>query len=139
MTKINQDLNEQIESTSDLLSQLEAELLDIPNRRALAVNDADSASLISLSHRGNDLPVVIRMEKIRLERLHVQRQEEKIPVIQAEIERLHEPVEILQKAYDNAAKALADARWLHSQAIERRKDALRMVVDLKNGIQVLMR
>jgi chromosome segregation ATPase len=138
MTKINQDLTEQIEKTSDLLTELETELLDIPNRRAVAVNDADSASLIALSHRGNDLPVEIRMTKIRLERLHVQRQEESLPSIQAEIERLYEPVEALQKKYDDAAKELADARWLHSQAIERRKDALRMVVDLKNGIQVLM-
>jgi capsule polysaccharide export protein KpsE/RkpR len=132
------DLILQIETTSNLLAQLEAELVDIPNRRAFAVDNADSAALISLSHRTHDLPVEIRMSKIRLERLRVQRKEETLPEMEAEIERLFEPIEPAEKAYNEADKALKTARYAHSDAIQRRADIRQEVSELKAGITRLM-
>ncbi len=57
------DLTSQIETTDELLDQLQAELADIPSRMTLAVEDADSASMISLRNRQNDLPVEIHLTR----------------------------------------------------------------------------
>ncbi len=132
------DLTSQIETTTNLLAQLEAELIDTPNRRALAVNDADSAALISLSHRAHDLPIEIKMTQIRVERLRVQRKEETLPALEAEIERLYEPVPALQKAFDEASKALKNAQYAHADAIEDRRLLRQEVAQTKNEITRLM-
>jgi chromosome segregation ATPase len=132
------DLNSQIETTDELLNQLQAELADIPNRRASAVNDADSAALISLSHRAHDLPVEIQMTKIRLERLRVQRKEATLPALDDEIERQHAPIPALQKAFDEADKALKNARYFHTDAIQQRADTRQAVAEMKAGITRLM-
>jgi predicted nucleic acid-binding Zn ribbon protein len=96
MTKINKTLAEQIEKSATFLAQLEAELLDIPNRRAVAAGDADSASLISLTHRQNDLPIEIQMTKIRLEQLHLKRDVERLPDLQDEARKLSAAIPELQ-------------------------------------------
>jgi capsule polysaccharide export protein KpsE/RkpR len=132
------DLTSQIEKTSNLLAQLEAELVDIPNRRAFAVNEADSAALISLSHRAHDLPLTIQMERIRLERLRVQRKEETLPALEIEIQRLYEPVEPAEKAFNEADKALKTARYTHADAIQRRLDIRQEIAEIKAGITRLM-
>ncbi len=132
------DINEQIEKTSDSLARFEAELADIPNRRAFAIGEADSAALISLNRRGNDLPVEIQMTKIILERLRVQRKEETLPFLEAEIERLFEPVEPAEKAFNEADKALKTARYAHADAIQRRLDTRQEIAEIKAGITRLM-
>ncbi len=132
------DLTSQLETTANKLAQLEAELLDIPTRRASAVNDADSASLIALTRRAHDLPVEIQMTKITLERLRVQRKEETLPALEAEIERLFEPVEPAEKAFNEADKALKTARYAHADAIQRRLDTRQEIAEIKAGITRLM-
>jgi chromosome segregation ATPase len=136
--KNENDINSQIQITSDLLASLEAELADIPNRKAIAIDDADSAALISLSHRAHDLPVETRMTKIRLERLRAQRKEETLPEMEAEIERLFEPIEPAEKTFNEADKALKTARYAHSDAIQRRADTRQEISEIKAGITRLM-
>ena len=90
--KINETLTEQIEKTSNLLAQLEAELLDIPNRRAVAVNDADSAAMISLRHRQTEIPVEIEAGQIQLAKLQLEADQERLPVLKARIAKFAEPI-----------------------------------------------
>ncbi len=50
---MKENLNEQIETTANLVAQLEAEQADFKNRMTLAVNDADSSAIIALRHRAS--------------------------------------------------------------------------------------
>jgi chromosome segregation ATPase len=136
--KNENDVTSQIETTDELLNQLQAEFVDIPNRKAIAIDDADSAALISLSHRAHDLPVEIQMTKIRLERLRVQRKEATLPALDDEIERLYEPIAAAQKAFDEADKTLKNAQYAHTDAIQQRADARQAVAEMKAGITRLM-
>jgi chromosome segregation ATPase len=128
------DLTSQIETTDELLNQLQAELADIPNRKSIAIDDADSAALISLSHRAHDLPIEIQMTRIRLERLRVQRKEATLPALDDEIERLYEPIPAALKAFDEADKALKNFQYAHTDAIQQRADARQSVAEMKAGI-----
>jgi len=100
---MKENLNE-IQTTANLLAQLEAEQADLPKRMSDAANDADSASLIKLAHRRNNLPIEILSTRIILERLYVQRDELRLPQLQAEVAELAEPIIDLQKQ-------IADLQW----------------------------
>ncbi len=117
----NDDLNLQIETTTNILSELESELADIPNRMTFAVDDADSASMIALRHRKNDLPIEIQMTRLRLERLRLQRKEATLPPMDIHIESLYEPIPALEKAYNEAKAALETARYTLSDRVEERR------------------
>jgi predicted nucleic acid-binding Zn-ribbon protein len=96
MTEINENLT-QIQNTQALLETLSLEQSDLGKKMSLAADDADSASLISLAHRRNDLPIEILSAQIRLERLYLQRDELRLPELQAESARLSAPIEGLLK------------------------------------------
>jgi chromosome segregation ATPase len=138
MTKINENLTEQISTTTHLMAQLEAELVDIPSRRALAAGDADSASLISLTHRGNDLPIEIQMTKIRLERLYLQHDEEKLPLLVSEAQRLSEPISELQARLQAAQTELNIAIGAQVDASQRVKDVKMRIGERKRQIEALL-
>jgi hypothetical protein len=89
--KMIQTLDE-IENTQTLLETLSAEQADLGAKMAIAADDADSASLIALAHRRNNLPIEILSTRIILERLHLQRDEERLPTFQAEAQKLAEIV-----------------------------------------------
>jgi chromosome segregation ATPase len=113
MTK---NLTEQIETTSDLLAQLETEQGDFKNRMAHAATNADSASIISLRHRADDLPLHIRAARLRLERLRLSRDEIKLDEIRDEPNRLAEPMQDAVKRYNEARDAKNEAVAAHAQA-----------------------
>jgi hypothetical protein len=127
MTKIQKNLSEQIEQSTNLMAQLEAELTDIPNRRALAAGDADSAALIALTHRQNDLPIEIQMTKIRIERLYVQKDAERLPDLQDEAQKLSAAIPELQANQQAAQLEL-------NLAIGAERDAAQNVKDIKMRI-----
>ncbi len=132
------DFTSQIETTGNLLNTLEAELADLPNRRASAVNDADSAALISLSHRAHDLPVEIQMSRIRLERLRIELEESKFPALHAEVERLYPAVVETRKVKDAAGRAFSVACNAHQSALD---DIRQRRIDLserKRGVEALL-
>ena len=97
-----QNLNE-IENTQTLLENLSSEQSDLGVKMSLAASDADSASLISLAHRRNNLPIEILSEQIRLEQLLLLRDEARLPAFQAEAQKLAEIV-------TEKLKILADAQ-----------------------------
>jgi hypothetical protein len=89
--KMTENLNE-IQITTDILTRLEAEQSDLSAKMAISADNADSASLITLAHRRNNLPIEILSTRIILERLYVQRDEERLPELQAEAQKLAEIV-----------------------------------------------
>ncbi len=94
--KMTQNLNE-IENTQTLLEKLLAEQTDLGQKMSLAAADADSASLISLRHRASDIPVELLATEIRLQRLLLRRDEERLPQLQTEAKKLAEPIEPMLK------------------------------------------
>ena len=131
-------LNEQIQITTDNLTELETEQADLPKRMSDAVNDADSASMISLQHRTNDLPIEIQMTRIGLARLCLQRAEEKLPDLQAEVTNLYEPMEEARRKYDEAGKVLALASSNYQNAIENSRERKQVIAEQKREIERLI-
>ncbi len=94
--KMIQNLNE-IENTQTLLETLSAEQADLGAKMAISANNADSASLIALSHRRNNLPIEILSAQIILERLLLLRDEQRLPELQNVVAELAKPIPEMQK------------------------------------------
>ncbi len=90
--KIN-GLTEQIQATANLLAKLETERGDFQNRMTAAVGAGDSASMISLRRRQSELPVEIGSGQIRLAKLQLEADQERLPLLQAEVAKATEPLE----------------------------------------------
>jgi chromosome segregation ATPase len=138
MTKIQENLNSQIEQSANFLAQLSAELADIPSRRALAAGDADSASLISLTHRGNDLLIEIQMTKIRLEQLQLKRDESRLPDLQDAARKLSEPISELQARLQAAQLELNLAGGAQRDAEQNVKDLRIRIGERKRSVEALL-
>jgi uncharacterized protein (DUF3084 family) len=134
---------EQIQDTQTLLETLSAEQSDLGAKMAISANDADSASLITLAHRRNDLPIEILSEQIRLERLLLQRDEERLPQLQSEVAKLAEPIEPmrkkisdLQREFDIASGAVTnaneDVRQTRLEIAERRRAIEALLAQARN-------
>jgi chromosome segregation ATPase len=90
-------LVEQIQDTTKFIETLSSEQSDLSVKMSLAAADADSASLISLRHRASDIPVELLATEIRLQRLLLRRDEERLPQLQTEAKKLAEPIEPMLK------------------------------------------
>jgi predicted nucleic acid-binding Zn-ribbon protein len=88
---------DEIENTQTLLERLSSEQSDLGAKMAIAADDADSASLITLKHRANDLPIELIATQIRLERLYLLRDEERLPELQNAVAELAKPIPEMQK------------------------------------------
>ncbi len=134
------DLTSQIETTSNLLAQLEAEQADFKNRMTLAVNDADSSAIIALRHRADDLPVLVETARIQLTKLHLQSDEERLPALQAEVGKFYEPIQEAIAKRDAAVLELGklqgaslgaseDLRDVRIRVGERRRELERLIFE----------
>ncbi len=133
-----ENLSEEIETTANLLAQLEAEQADFQNRMAVAVNDADSSAIIALRHRADDLPIEIQAARIRLERLRIRVEESKFAGLHAEIERLYPAVVETRQVKDEAGRAFSVACNAHQSAVD---DLRQRKIDLserKRGVEALL-
>jgi peptidoglycan hydrolase CwlO-like protein len=137
-----QNLNE-IQTTTDILTRLEAELADLSAKMAISADNADSASLIKLAHRRNDLPIEILSTRIILERLYVQRDEERLPQLQAEVAELAKPITEMQKqiadlqqefnvASGNVSNANEDVRQTRMEIAERKRSIESLLAQARN-------
>jgi chromosome segregation ATPase len=127
MTKINENLNEQIETNTAKLAQLETEQRELSQSIADAANAADSSALITLAHRRNNLPVEILSTRIMLERLYQQRDESRLPSLQDAARELSEPIFELQARLQSLQTEL-------NISIGRQVDAAQNVKDIKMRI-----
>ena len=140
--KMTENLNE-IQNTTETLTRLEAELSDLGVKMSLAASDADSASLISLAHRRNNLPIEILSEQIRLQQLLLQRDELRLPLLQAEVAKLAEPIEPMRKKISDlqvefniasgaVTNANEDVRQTKLEISERRRSIETLLAQARN-------
>jgi chromosome segregation ATPase len=135
-TTIN--LTTQIETTANKLTELETEQAGLSQSIADAANAADSVSLITLAHRRNNLPIEILSSRISLERLYQQRDEEKLPGLEAEAQRLSEPISELQERLRTAQTELNRAIGSQTDAAQNARDIKTRIADRRRGIEGLL-
>jgi uncharacterized protein (DUF3084 family) len=140
---MTENLIKQIQDTQTLLETLSAEQSDLGVKMAISANDADSASLIALAHRRNNLPIEILSEQIRLEQLLLLRDEERLPQLQNLVAKLAEPIEPmrkkisdLQREFDIASgevtNANEDVRQTKLEIAERRRSIESLLAQARN-------
>ncbi len=137
--KNENDITSQIETTANLLAQLETEQADFQSRMTLAVNDADSASIISLKNRSDVLSVEIFAARIRLERLYLQSDEAKFAELKTDAEMLAEPLLALREKRDLAIDEFKRASFAHQDALQNYRDRQLSISERKRAIEGLKR
>ncbi len=138
MTKTQENLKEQIETTSNLLAQLEAEQADFQKQMTLAVNDGNPSAVIALKHRANDLPVEIELARISLAKLHLQSDESRIPALQAEVGKFYEPIQEAIAKRDAAALELGQLQGAYHGANEDLREVKNRIGERKRELQRLI-
>jgi predicted nucleic acid-binding Zn-ribbon protein len=135
--KMLENLNE-IENTTETLTRLEAEQADLSKRMSDAANDADSAALIGLAHRRNNLPIEILSAQIRLERLYLQRDEQRLPELQAELAELAKPIPEMQKKIAEMQREFNIASGAVTNANENLRQTKLEIAERKRSIESLL-
>jgi hypothetical protein len=130
---------EQIQDTQTLLETLSAEQSDLSTKMAISANDADSASLIALAHRRNNLPIEILSEQIRLERLLLERDEARLPSFQDEAQKLAEIVAEKLKMLADAQTEFNFASGNQSAAASDVSETKMSIAERKRTIEILLR
>ncbi len=140
--KMIQTLNE-IENTQTILETLSAEQSDLSAKMSISADNADSAALITLKHRANDLPIELIATQIRLARLLLERDEQRLPLLQAEVAKLAEPIEgmlkkitEMQREFNIASGAVTnaneDVRQVKLEIAERRRSIESLLAQARN-------
>jgi chromosome segregation ATPase len=135
-TTIN--LTTQIETNASKLAELETEQAGLSQSIADAANAADSVSLITLAHRRNNLPIEILSTRITLERLYQQRDEEKLPGLQDEAQKLSEPFFELQTRLKAAQTELNIAIGAQQRADQNARDVKQRIAERRRSIEGLV-
>ncbi|MEJ7861621.1 MAG: hypothetical protein WKF90_08285 [Pyrinomonadaceae bacterium] len=120
------------------MAQLETEQAGLSQSIADAANAADSVSLITLAHRRNDLPVELLSTRVVLKRLHLRRDEERLPGLQDEAQKLSAPIAGLQKRLQSAQLELNIAVSAQIGAEQNAKDLRARIGERKRAVEVLL-
>ncbi len=128
----------EIEDTTEILTRLESEHADLSKRMSDAANDADSAALIGLAHRRGDLPIEILSTRIRLERLYLERDELRLPELQAEVAKLAEPIPAMQKKINDLQVQFNIASGEVSNASENLRQTKLEISERRRSIESLL-
>jgi chromosome segregation ATPase len=131
-------LTNQIETKNTKLTQLETEQSELSQAIANAANEADSVSLITLAHRRNNLPIEILSTRITLEKLYQQRDEERLPGLTAEAQKLSAVIPELQTRVQAAQTELNIAIGAQQGAAQNEKDIKQRVAERKRSIEGLV-
>jgi uncharacterized membrane protein (DUF106 family) len=121
------NLTEQIQTTQTLLEALQTERDDFQNRMAVAVGAGDSASMISLRRRQTELPFEIEAGQIRLAKLQLQSDQERLPLLQAKVSKFTEPIASAVLKRDAAVLELNKLQGEYHTADEDRRDLNRRI------------
>jgi peptidoglycan hydrolase CwlO-like protein len=131
-------LVEQIQDTTKFIETLAAEQADLGAKMAISANDADSASLIALAHRRNDLPIEILSAQIILERLLLLRDEQRLPELQAEVAKLAEPIEPMRKKINDLQVEFNIASGEVTNANENLRQTKLEIAERRRSIELLL-
>jgi chromosome segregation ATPase len=131
-------LNEQIESTTNKLTELKTEQAEFQSRMAAAVGAGDPDTMIELRRRQGEIPDGITIAQIQLARLQLEADQERLPLLEAQVAKSAEPIEAailkrdaavlelnkLQGAYHSVNE---DFRDLRIRVGERRRELERLI------------
>ncbi len=135
--KMIQTLNG-IENTTETLERLEAEQSDLHVKMAIAADDADSSALIALSHRRGNLPVEILAAQIRLSRLLLLRDEQRLPQLQNAVAELAKPIPEMQKQINDLQREFNIASGAVSNANENLRQVKLEIAERRRSIESLL-
>jgi chromosome segregation ATPase len=138
MTKIQENLNSQIETKTTELTALETEQAGLSQSIADAANAADSSALIHLAHRRNNLPIEILASRITLEQLYQQRDEEKLPGLHTKAQELSAVIPELQAHVQSAQLKLNLAVGAQRDAEQNTKDLRIRIGERKRAVEALL-
>jgi chromosome segregation ATPase len=85
-------LTEQIQNTQTHLETLEAERDDFQKRMMAAVGAGDSDATINLRRRQSEVPIEIEAAQIRLAKMQLESDQQRISVLQAKVAKFAEPI-----------------------------------------------
>jgi chromosome segregation ATPase len=134
----NENLNQQIETTNNKLTELETEQSELSQSIADAAFAANSTALITLAHRRNNLPIEILSTRITLSRLHQQRDEENLPSLIAEAQKLSAVIPELQERLQTAQTELNRAVGFQQDAAQNAKDIKLRIAERRRSIEALL-
>jgi uncharacterized membrane protein (DUF106 family) len=134
----NENLNEQIEATTNKLTELRNEQSEFQNRMTAAVGAGDPDAMITLRRRQSEIPVELEAGQIRLARLQLEADQERLPVLQAEVAKFAEPIQAAVLKRDAAVLELnklqgeyhgvnEDFRDLNRRIGERSRELARLI------------
>jgi chromosome segregation ATPase len=135
--KIN-GLTEQIQNTETLLENLKTERDDFQKRMMAAVGAGDSAAMIDLRRRQSQIPVEIEAGQIRLAKMQLESDQQRLPILQARVAKFAEPIEAAVLKRDAAVLELnelqagyysvnEDFRDLNRRIGERSRELARLI------------
>ncbi len=93
MTKIQVNLNEQIQNTQTHLEALQTERDDFQKRMTAAVGAGDSDAMINLRRRQAEIPMQIQGVEIQLAQMLLESDSARLPVLQAKVSKFTEPIQ----------------------------------------------
>jgi FtsZ-binding cell division protein ZapB len=127
MTKINENLNEDIKNAQTHLENLKSERDDFQNRMTVAVNSGDSDAMIRLRRRQTEIPLLIEGGQIRLAQMELEADNERLPVLQAKFSKSTEPIQAAILKRDAAVLELNKLQAVHYAADEDLRDLNRRI------------
>jgi hypothetical protein len=127
MTKINENLNEDIKNAQTHLETLQSERDDFPNRMTVAVNAGDSDAMIRLRRRQTEIPLLIEGGQIRLAQMQLQADEQQLPLRKANVRNFAKPIEAAVLKRDAAVLELNELQAKYYAADEDCRDLNRRI------------
>jgi uncharacterized membrane protein (DUF106 family) len=138
MTKIQENLAEQIESTTNKLTALKNEQAEFQPRMTAAVGAGDSDVMINLRRRQSEIPMQIQGVEIQLAQMLLEADQERLPALRAEVAKFTEPIQAavlkrdaavleLGKLQDEYHSVDEDCRDLNRRIGERSRELARLI------------
>jgi chromosome segregation ATPase len=127
MTKIQENLNEQIQKTEAHLEALQTERDDFQKRMMAAVGAGDSDATINLRRRQSEVPLDIEGAQIRLAKLQLEADKARLPVLRAKVAKSTEPLEAAILKRDAAVLELNELQAEYYTADEDCRDLNRRI------------
>ncbi len=122
MTKINETLTEQIQTTQTHLEALQTERDDFQIQMTAAVNAGDSAAMITLRRRQGDVPIEIATTQIQLAKMLLESDQQRLPTLEEKLTKSTEPIEEAILKRDAAVLELNKLQGAHYAAREDLRD-----------------
>jgi uncharacterized membrane protein (DUF106 family) len=134
----NENLNSQIETTTNKLTELKTEQAEFQSRMTVAVGAGDSDTMITLRRRQSEIPMQLEGAQIQLAKLQLEADQERLPLLQEKISKFAEPIPAavskrdaavleLNQLQDQYRTANEDLRDLNRRIGERRRELDRLI------------